>query len=82
MMLFGILLAFRRPEHSALHQYPRFGRLVEDVVVMTEGRVEHPAVAPELRPRDRHIHRLVGNVIIIHEREPRRREHLYRRVNV
>ena len=49
---------------------------------MSEGGIEHSAVAPELRPRDRHVHRFVRDVIIAHEREAGRRQHLDRRVDM
>ena len=42
-MLHSVLLALRRPEHSALHEELGCGRLFEHVVVVAEGVVEHAA---------------------------------------
>lgn len=76
----GVLLSFCRPEHTALHEYLGVGRFIKYVVVMTERGVEHSSVAPELRPCYGHINGLVGDMVVMYERETCGSENLDGRV--
>jgi len=75
-------LALAGPHHAALHQHLGVGGLVKYVVVMAQRGIEHASKTPILGPCHRHIHRLIGDVIITHQREARGGQHLNGRVDV